>query len=324
MENNNGATELMKDIVRALRDKSPKELLSYAIFNEKEESKYYSRLAENVDRASIRALFLRMSEESIGHHDWLYGLFKKLYPNEEPVKVDAPPVEVAPFYPKFESVEDYVSALEYCMESELFARKTYELLAKVAEDEDTRTFALNLAAMEDEHYWAIRKMYELIISLEEKNIVPTELDPGGYLFTDDLKAKYFLLDLMEGDTVLIVVIREKPEKFLEMFNGRKVDVIWMTKTDVDRSIRPEALPALKNRLCQFFKRASENSKHGTVFIQNLGYIALELGFKSMVDVVFYLKDCALLYNGHLLVTAVRDAFESREWALLTSELREVS
>ncbi|NJE02747.1 DUF835 domain-containing protein [Thermococcus sp. MV11] len=323
MEPNISNTDLMVGVVEALRSKSPKELLSYAIFNEEEEAKYYARLAEKAGRVSVKALFLKMSEESRKHRDWLYRLFKKLYPNEEPTKVDAPSVEVAPFYPEFEKVGDYVSALEYCMKSELFAKKTYELLASIADDEDTRTLALSLAAMEEEHYQAIRKMYELIVSLEEKNLSPASLKPGGYLFTDDLKARYFLLDLPSW-TPLIAVIREKPEVFLEMFMDRKIEVIWVTKTDSDHSIRPEAFPALKKRLCQFLRESAKDGRYGAVFIQNLGYIALELGFKSAVDILIYLKDCALLHGGYLIVSAVMEAFEPREWALLTSELTVVS
>ncbi len=314
----------MHEIVEALRNKSPKELLSYAIFNEEEEAKYYAKLAEKAKRASVKALFIKMSEDSKDHHDWLYGLFKKMYPDEEPVKVEAPPVEVAPFYPEFESVEDYISALKYCMESELFAKKTYELLAKVAEDEDTRAFALNLATMEEEHYTSIRKMYELTLSLEEKEITPEKLEPGGYLFTDELKAKYFLIDLIHSGVRLSAAVREKPEKFLEIFDGEGIKVIWVTKTEVDDSIRPDEMPILKKKFCKFLRETSESDKKGAVFLQNLGYFALELGFRSMVDVVLYLKDCALPYDGYILTTAVKDAFSPREWALLTSELRQVS
>ncbi|WP_367884840.1 hypothetical protein [Thermococcus sp. JCM 11816] len=50
-------------------------------------------------------------------------------------------MEVYPFYPEFEKVEDYIRALEYCMESELFAKRTYEILAGVAENEDVRGIA---------------------------------------------------------------------------------------------------------------------------------------------------------------------------------------
>ncbi|MFA4669246.1 ferritin family protein [Pyrococcus kukulkanii] len=107
--------EYMEKVIEALKDKSPKEVLSYAIFNEEDEVEYYRKLAEHARRESIRVLFLQMAEESLEHKEKLLKLFRRLYPGEEPVKVEAPPVEVAPFYPKFETVDEYLEALEYCM-----------------------------------------------------------------------------------------------------------------------------------------------------------------------------------------------------------------
>ncbi|ASJ11086.1 rubrerythrin [Thermococcus sp. P6] len=319
MESDAHLRKIMEEIVEKLRDRSPKELLSYAIFNERDEVNYYRKLAEKARKASIKALFIKMSEESKNHHDWLYDLFKKLYPSEEPVKVDAPPVEVEPFYPEFETVEDYISALEYCMESELFAKKTYELLAEVSMDEETRAFALSLAIMEEEHYREIRRMYELMLSLREENIQPSSLEPGGYLFTDETKARYFLIDLASAGVKLYALIREDPERFLKPFKGSEVRVLWLTNIKAPGAVPPEGLPVLKKDLCRFIAESG-----GAVFIQNLGYVASELGFRDTMDLVIYLKDCAILHRGYLIATALEEAFERREWALITSELRRIS
>ena len=324
MEPTDESIHAMEKIVEALKSKSPKELLSYAILNEKEEARYYEELAKRAKMSSIKALFTRMGEECMLHHEWLYGLFKKMYPDEEPVKVEAPLVEVAPFYPYFESLDDYLSALKYCMRSELFAKKTYELLAESAQDEESRTIALTLTAMEEEHYHEIRKIYELMVSLRRRGISPLTLEPGGYLFTDDLKAKYFLRDFLGANEVLIAVVREKPEKFREMFSDEDIEVFWVTKTEAEDAVHPGSIPTLKKKLCQSLQSAAKKGKRGVVFVQNLGYIALELGFKDMMDFVAYLKDCALLHDGYVITTAVKEAFDTREWALLTSELKELS
>ncbi|ASJ07395.1 DUF835 domain-containing protein [Thermococcus pacificus] len=324
MENNTGATQALEEIVEALRNKSPKELLSYAIFNEEDEAEYYAELARRVSMVSVKVLFLKMSEESNNHREWLYHLFKKLYPNEEPVKVEAPPVEVAPFLQEFETVDDYVSALEYCMESELFAKKTYEILAKVAEDEDTRALALHLATMEEEHYHEIRRLYELITLMKERDINPPHLDPGGYLFTDDTKAKYFLLDMLDSNRVLKALVRENPEQFMKLFEGKDASAVWVTKTGAENSIPPSGVPTLRKDLFRFFEKASRDGKQGIVFIQNFGYLVLELGFKDAIDFALYLKDSALHYNGYVVMTAVPTAFEKKEWSLLTSEFVEIS
>ena len=313
--------EVMEEVIKRLKKSSPKELLSYAIRNEVEEAKYYARLASRAKRLSVKALFLKMSEESREHEAALKSLFEKLFPGEEPLAVELPPVEVAPLYPKFASVEDYITALEYCMESELFAKRTYELLGEVAEDKEVRELALSLATMEEEHYQEIKKVYELIKAMSEKNIAPSSLRPGGYLFTDNVKAKYFLIDMASRGFPLRAIIRENPEKFLEGLSGR-VEVVWITKAKGESSVSPSELPSMSSELLKFLK---ENSERGSVlFLQNLGYIALELGFKEMMDFVLYLKDSAVLHNGYLVATAVPEAFEKKEWAILTSELELIS
>ncbi|WP_367884841.1 ferritin family protein [Thermococcus sp. JCM 11816] len=81
----------MNEIIERLKRLSPKELLSYAIFNEEDEAKYYAELAEKAKRKSVRALFKKMSRESKGHELLLRRTFERLFPGEEPVKVDVPP-----------------------------------------------------------------------------------------------------------------------------------------------------------------------------------------------------------------------------------------
>ncbi|WP_457741848.1 DUF835 domain-containing protein [Thermococcus sp.] len=319
--NSKDPKEIMEKVIERLKKASPKELLSYAIRNEVEEAKYYARLASRAKRLSVKALFLKMSEESREHEAALRDLFRKLFPGEKPLIVELPPVEVAPLYPKFASVEDYITALEYCMESELFAKRTYELLGEVAENKEVRELALSLAAMEEEHYQEIKKVYELIKAMSEKNIAPSNIRPGGYLFTDNVKAKYFLIDIVSRGFPLKALIRENPEKFLEGLSGN-VEVVWITKTKGKNSVSPSELSSMSGELLKFLE---ENSERGSVlFLQNLGYIALELGFREMMDFLLYLKDSAVLHNGYLIATAVPEAFDKKEWAILTSELELIS
>ncbi|AIU70703.1 rubrerythrin [Thermococcus eurythermalis] len=316
-------SELMKEIVNRLKNLSAKELLSYAIFNEEEEAEYYAELAKRAERRSVKALFKKMSEESKGHEQLLRRLFNRLFPGEEPVKVDAPPVEVYPFYPKFESARDYLSALSYCMESELFAKHTYELLASVAQDEEVRRLALDLAAIEQLHYEEIKRVYDLIEAFERRHLSPRDLTSGAYLLTDDEKVKYFLLDFLDGPRVLLAFVRENPRKFAE-FVQSPGKVLWVTKTDVEDGIPPELIFDMKREVSKFFKKCSSKGEQGVVFIQNLGYLASQLGFKEALDFVLYVKDLATLNNGYLVVTAIPEAFEKKEWAIITSELELIS
>ncbi|NJE53712.1 DUF835 domain-containing protein [Thermococcus sp. 21S9] len=320
---NRDPSEIMKEIVNRLKNLSVKELLSYAIFSERDEAKYYAELAEKAKRKSVKVLFRKMSEESKNHEKILMELFERLFPGEEPVEVDAPPVEVYPFYPNFDDAGDYTSALKYCMESELFAKQTYELLASVTRDDEVRKLALDLAAMEQGHYEEIKRVYDLMKALERRHASPWELDSGAYLLTDDVKARYFLLDFLDEPKTLLALVRENPRKFSEFIEGHG-KVIWVTKTDVEGAIPPELLPDMRNELSRFFRDSTAKGQRGAVFLQNLSYLVSQLGFRETLDFVLYLKDLAIVNDGYLIVTAVPEAFEKKEWAILTSELELIS
>jgi len=313
----------MKEIVDKLKNLSPKELLSYAIFNEIEESQYYAKLSQIAKRKSVKALFKKMSDESKAHEMTLRRVFTRLFPGEEPVKVDVPPVEVYPFYPKFESVGDYLTALEYCMESELFAKHTYELLSSVARDDEARRVARELTTIEQGHYEEIRRVYELLKAFESRHIAPSNLESGAYLLTDDGKARYFLLDFLDEPRSLLAIVGENPVKFRDL-TGDCGRVLWITKTDSENSVPPEMLPDMINEISRFLKGCHSEDKQGVVFVQNLEYIVTQLGFKETLDFVPYIKDLAILYGGYLVVTAVPEAFEKKEWTILTSELELIS
>jgi len=313
----------MREIVNRLKNLSAKELLSYAIFNERDEAEYYAELAEKAKRKSVKVLFQKMSEESRNHEKMLREMFERLFPGEEPVKVDIPPVEVCPFYTSFDEEGDYTSALKYCMEGELFAKQTYELLASVARDDEVRKLALDLAAMEQEHYEEIKRVYDLMKALERRHSSPWELDSGAYLLTDDVKARYFLLDFLDEPKTLLALVRENPRKFSEFIGGHG-RVVWITKTDVKDAAPPELLPDMRTELSHFFRDSRARGRRGAVFLQNLGYIVSQIGFKEALDFVLYLKDLAIANDGYLIVTAVPEAFEKKEWAILTSELELIS
>ncbi|NJF24868.1 DUF835 domain-containing protein [Thermococcus sp. Bubb.Bath] len=305
----------MKKVIDTLKYLSPKEILSYAIFNEADEVEYYRKLAEHARRESVKVLFIQMADESQEHHDRLYKLFKELYPDEEPVKIDAPPVEVAPFYPKFETVDDYIEALEYCMQSELFAKETYEILALKALNEESKVLFSQLAQMETDHYRRIKKLYDLLARFRKRKILPEEIEPGGYIFDDRTKARYLSLDLITKNRTGYVFTREHPEKAKEWFKREDVEVIWITNVPGKGRIPPKMLVDSESALCQLL----ENEKT-VVLLENLeGLIAIS-GFNEVFECISKLRDIAISAGSYLIVHAKEDALEAKEWELLKSEL----
>ncbi|ASJ00326.1 DUF835 domain-containing protein [Thermococcus gorgonarius] len=310
--------EYMEKVIEALKNRPVKEVLSYAIFNEKDEVEYYRKLAEHAGRESIKVLFIQMAEESQEHYDRLYSLFKKLYPDEEPVKVDAPPVEVAPLYPKFETVDDYLEALEYCMQSELFAKETYEVLALKAENEESRVLFAQLAEMEKDHYLRLKKLYDLLTSFKRQKLLPEELEPGGYLFKDRTKARYLLLDLLPKSKEAHVFTRENPEKTREWFKRDDINIVWVTNLPGKGRISPKMLAESDGFLCGVLEQ-----RNVVVLIENFEILTLITDFRKLFECVSRLRDIAVNSGSYLLVHAKREALGEKEWALLESELEVV-
>lgn len=76
---------------------------------------------------------------------------------------------------------------------------------------------------------------------------------------------------------LYTLVRENPpEKFLRMFLGLDVKVLWITKTGGmgGNSVPPAEVPALREKLCNFIGKGLETGEKRAVFIQNLGYSLL--------------------------------------------------
>ena len=305
----------MERVIEALGDRPVKEILSYAIFNERDEVEYYRKLAEHADRESIKALFIQMADESQEHHDRLYSLFKKLYPEEEPVKVDAPPVEVAPFYPEFETVEDYLSALEYCMQSELFAQQTYELLSQKATREDSRVLFAQLAEMEKNHYERLKKAYDLLASFKARKMLPEDISPGGYLFPDKIKARYMLLDLMRKGLKPYVFSRDPPKKLLEWFKREDINAVWISSAPVKGAMTSKSIIHSKDGLVEML-----GDDKVVLLIENFEVIAASEGFLRAFELVSPLRDVAIVSNSYLLIHAKENALSEKEWAILESEL----
>jgi len=305
----------MERVIEALRDRPVREILSYAIFNEKDEVEYYRKLAEHAGRESIKALFIQMADESQEHHDRLYSLFKKLYPEEEPVKVDAPPVEVAPFYPEFETVDDYLSALEYCMQSELFAQQTYELLSQKATREDSRVLFAQLAEMERNHYERLKKAYDLLAGFKARKMLPEDISPGGYLFPDKIKARYMLLDLIGKGLKPYVFSRDPPKRLFEWFKRDDINAVWISSAPVKGAMTPSALVNSRAGLADILE-----DEKAVILIENFEAITVSVGFKRAFEMVSLLRDVAMMSGSYFLIHVKEKALPEQEWAVLESEL----
>ncbi|WP_231855794.1 DUF835 domain-containing protein [Thermococcus peptonophilus] len=69
-------------------------------------------------------------------------------------------------------------------------------------------------------------------------------------------------------------------------------MIWVSKIPGEYSgkiVPPKFVPELRGELLKFLKSAKENGKQGVVFVQNVCYLVVELGFKEAMDFLLYIK-----------------------------------
>ncbi|NJE09056.1 rubrerythrin [Thermococcus sp. M39] len=143
---------------------SDREILSYWIEGELKEAELYKDLAIRARELGLNErvveTFIVLSKESKGHATRLWEIYKRLFKTEKLENVDLPLVEVAPLIDKFKDAKSILEVLNLAMESELLAKRIYEILAKRAREDNMKKIYEYLAAMENEHYYKLKVEYE--------------------------------------------------------------------------------------------------------------------------------------------------------------------
>ncbi|MCD6523489.1 MAG: ferritin family protein [Thermococcus sp.] len=151
------------EILERIRNLNERELLSYWIKGEYEEAETYWKLAERAKELGLPEevvlTFKRLGDESKGHGDELYKIYREQYGNEL-AEVDIPNVESLNVLGKFWKVEDLDDVLKVALESEKLAETIYRKLAEECKDEELRKTYLQLAEVERSHYEALLRLLD--------------------------------------------------------------------------------------------------------------------------------------------------------------------
>lgn len=157
--------KVLADFERMLSKLSEKEVLAYWIFGEYEEAKIYWKLAEKAEElrlpASLVGTFRDLAKESEEHGDTLKRIYVRTY-GEEPKKVDLPYIEAEVLARALEDLENMPYVLKIAMETELVAKRLYERLAEITQDESARKVYKYLADVEWTHYLRLKGEAELM------------------------------------------------------------------------------------------------------------------------------------------------------------------
>lgn len=171
----------IEKFIEELEKLSDKEILSYWIEGELKEAELYKDLAIRAKELGLEdrivETFIILSKESKGHATRLWEIYKRLFRTEKLEEIDLPLIEVEPLLDKFKETKNVLEVLELAMESELLAKRIYEILAKRTKDEKMRRIYEYLAAVENEHYHKLKvehKFYVQKIRKDPKNIKITK------------------------------------------------------------------------------------------------------------------------------------------------------
>jgi rubrerythrin len=158
---------MVVEILEEIRKLNERELLSYWIEGEYEEAKTYWKLAERAKELGLPEevvnTFKRLGDESKGHGDELYKIYRQNY-GSELLDVNIPNVESLNVLGKFWKVEDLKDVLQIAMESEKLAETIYRKLAEETEDQQLKEIYLKLADVERGHYESLKKLAEGLIN----------------------------------------------------------------------------------------------------------------------------------------------------------------
>lgn len=161
----------MRIILEKLPSLSLKEILSYWIQGEADEAEMYYRFYELSKETTwieeLPELFYMLYQESAEHAERLFRVYKKIFPEEKPVSVDLPNLEVVL---AFEDLRRLLKngrlkeVLDILMENEKMTKEVYEYVFKVTENPEVRDVALWLAGIEEQHYNRLKKLEEKYLS----------------------------------------------------------------------------------------------------------------------------------------------------------------
>jgi rubrerythrin len=154
---------MVVEILNEIRKLNERELLSYWINGEYEEAETYWKLAERAKEFGLPEevvnTFKRLGDESKGHGDEIYKIYRENY-GDELIEVNIPNVESLNVLGKFWKVEDLKDVLQIAMESEKLAETIYRRLAEETKNQRLKEAYLRLADVEKGHYESLKKLAE--------------------------------------------------------------------------------------------------------------------------------------------------------------------
>ena len=144
------------------------------------------------------------------------------------------------------------------------------------------------------------------------------LDPSEtYIIEEKKPEKSFqiFVDLVTHGIPGFAVSRTYPEKLKRTHELTKTPVVWLSKSEVGRTIDPNDLPKLSFIIEDFTKKCEQS----VVLLDGLEYLIIQNNFETVVKLLYELKDVVVLNNSRLVIPLYKGTLSEKEYNLLVRE-----
>jgi hypothetical protein len=144
-----------------------------------------------------------------------------------------------------------------------------------------------------------------------------ELKPGSlYVFQDkraDRALELYNL-LKSNDREVLVVSRLHPDRLNEDFKIPASNAFWLSNSAGPRNINPQNIGILTDTLIRVYEKGG-----ATVILEGIEYLMLQNDFSKVLKLMSYLYEAVAVNRGMLIITLDPEAFNTKEFALLTKD-----
>jgi hypothetical protein len=157
----------------------------------------------------------------------------------------------------------------------------------------------------------------LAIDLGRCALAQIELKPGTlYIFQDKRADRALgLYNLMKSkNSEVLVVTRLHPDRLIEDFQIPSSNVFWLSNSAGARNINPQNIGILTDTLIRTYEKGG-----AAVILEGIEYLMLQNDFSKVLKLMSYLYESVAVNHGMLVITLDPEAFNTKEFALLTKD-----
>jgi hypothetical protein len=159
-----------------------------------------------------------------------------------------------------------------------------------------------------------------IIGMARAKPITEKLEMGhSYMFLIDKSERTFEIfaTYVKDGYHGLCISRYFPMKIRKKYGLEKTPMLWLSHTDSEEShLDPSNLGVLTNILRDFFNK----TERGVVLLEGLEYLIIQNGFDTVLRFIQYLNEHVVTNKVILLIPFNKESIETRELALLKSEL----